>query len=316
MIRILGILLIFLCASTLPAQELFVISEPASTVPKGVLGLKVMSETYNESGAIRNQFAARIMYGLTSRLSLWAQPMVSNHHGLTLPSDLVSHTHSGPNTILSANQVNYGKKYPYSFSGLHLYAKYRIINFDQDDEHFRIAVYGESTAFGSQAHDEAEAHLQGDNAGYGGGAIFTYLKSRLAVSFTGGFIAPSFFEDKKSNNHYAIDYSDAFSYSLSFGYLLYPRKYESYNQSNFNIYAEFIGKSYGEAGLSWLEQSIEVQTDALRSGSYLDAYFGIQRIVNSNDRIELSLGFPLINKSYRHFYPILNLAWQRYFYFD
>ena len=167
---------------------------------------------------------------------------------------------------------------------------------------------------GRQAHDEAEAHLQGDNAGWGSGIIVTYLKSRFSASFTGGFIIPQAFEDNISNNRYRLEYGDALSYSLSFGYLLYPKKYESYSQNNYNIYLELIGKTYPDAGLTWFDIPIEVRTPALLGGHYLDAYFGVQRIVNANDRIEVSIGIPVVNQSFRHFYPILNLAWQRYLY--
>jgi len=302
-------------SQSITAQELFVINEPASTVPKGVLGLKLMSETYNESGAIRNQFAARIMYGLTSNLTLWAQPMVSNHHGQTLPADLITHRHVGANTISYTRTIKYGSKYNYSFAGIHFYGKFRILNFDQDNQHLRIALVGEYTPLGQQAHDEAEPHLQGDTGGLGGGAIITYLKNRFAVSFTGGYIMPQAYEDVTSNNRYKIDYGNAINYSLSFGYLLYPKKYDSYQQNNYNIYLELSGKSFEQAHLSQRGNDIDIQSEALMAGQYLDAYIGVQRIVNSNDRIELSIGFPVINKSYRHFYPLLNLAWQKYFYF-
>ena len=315
MIRICFIIILFHFGQFLNAQELFVINEPASTIPKGVLGLKMMSETYNESGAIRNQFSARIMYGLTSKFTIWAQPMISNHHGQNLPADLITHRHVGPNTISYTRTIKYGSRYKYSFAGVHFYGKYRLLNFDQDNEHLRIAITGEYTPLGVQAHDEAEAHLQGDTGGFGAGAIITYLKNRFAISLTGGYILPQAYEDVTSNNRYKIDYGNAINYSLSLGYLVYPKTYDSYQQNNYNVYLELMGKSYDVAQLSQRGNDIEIQSDALLAGQYLDAYIGVQRIVNSNDRIELSLGFPIINKSYRHFYPLLNLAWQKYFYF-
>jgi len=294
------------------AQELFPNTEPASTVPKGVFGVRLLTETYNESGAFRNQFSARLMYGVTKNLTLWAQPMLSNHHGESFPSDLFNHSHSSG--ISFTRPITYGRKYKYTFAGIHLYAKYRLLNFDQDDQHLRVALYGEYSPFSNQAHDEAEAHLQGDTGGVGAGAIVTYLKSRLAFSFTGGYIVPKKFTDLKSNNRYEFTYSNAINYSLSIGYLLYPKTYKSYNQPNYNLYLEFIGKAFDDAAIMWFDVPVEVRSPALMAHRYLDAYLGIQRIVNSNNRLEVSIGLPFLSKSYRHFYPILNIGWQRYLY--
>jgi len=306
------IFLIFSNTNLSFGQELFPNTEPASTVPKGVFGLRLLSETYNESGAIRNQFSARLMYGLTKNLTLWAQPMVSNHHGESFPANLFNHSHSSG--ISFTRPIEYGTKYKYSFAGIHLYAKYRLLNFDQDDQHLRLALYGEYSPFANQAHDEAEPHLQGDTGGLGAGAILTYLKSRFAISFTGGYITPQKFIDLKSNNRYEFTYSNAVNYSLSFGYLLYPKSYTSYQQPNYNLYVEFIGKAFNDAEIMWFDVPVEVRSAAQLGNQYLDVYFGIQRIVNSNNRLELTIGVPVISKSYRHFYPLLNIGWQRYLY--
>ena len=308
-------LIIFLFSITtfgLNAQELFPNTEPASTVPKGVFGIKLLSETYNVSGAVRNQFSARLMYGLTKNLTVWAQPILSNHHGESFPADLFNHSHSSG--ISFTRPIQYGQKYKYTFAGVHLYAKYRILNFDQDDRHLRIALYGEYSPFANQAHDEAEPHLQGDTGGLGAGAIVTYLKSRFALSFTGGYIQPKKFTDLKSNNRYEFTYGNALNYSLSIGYLLYPKTYKSYQQPNYNLYFEFIGKSFDDAEILWFDIPVEVRSPAQLANQYLDLYIGIQRIVNANNRLELSIGVPVISKSYRHFYPILNIGWQRYLY--
>lgn len=310
-------MVLFLClAASGRAQELYPMNEPASTVPKGVLGVKIMSETNSEVRRIRNQFAARFQYGLTSRLTVWAQPMVSNHHGKELPNDMINHHQIGANTIYYSTTINYGNPYPYSFSGLHFYAKYRFLNFDQDDAHFRMAAYGEYTVLGLQAHDESEPHLQGDNAGPGAGIIATWLKNRFAVSFNGGYILPDAYRETDTFRQFELEYGNAWTYNLSLGYLIYPKEYKSYQQSNYNLYVEFMGKKYDDAIFYRRGELVDIASSALQGGAYLDVYFGIQRIVRSNDRIELTLGFPLINKSYRHFYPVLNLAWQRYFFFD
>ncbi|MEM8908278.1 MAG: hypothetical protein AAGD05_10575, partial [Bacteroidota bacterium] len=292
----------------------FPMAEPASTVPKNVIGLKVLTETYHEVRLVRNQFSLRLMYGVTPNLTVWVQPMVSNHHDRLLPRNIVTHRHVGPSTVLITGRRNYGASYDYRLSGVHFYAKYRFLTFDSDDQHFRMAFYAEATPMGSTAHDEAEPHLQGDNRGYGAGIIATYLKSRAAVSFTGGFIRASDYRESNTDLNFHLQYGDAYQYSLSFGYLLYPRKYDGYHHTNYNLYVEFIGKSYGAAALTSNGEPISIESAPFQEGSYLDVNLGIQQIIRSNDRLELSVGFDLINRSYRHFYPVINFGWQHYFY--
>lgn len=298
----------------LSGQELYPIAEPASTIPKNVLGIKLMSETFHEVRLIRNQFSVRLMYGLTPKLTVWAQPMVSNHHSKLLPRDIVTHRHVGPTQIFFTQLKQYGGSYPYFFSGIHFYGKYRFLTMDSNDQHFRMAAYAETTPIGSTAHDESEPHLQGDNNGVGAGIIATYLKSRMAVSFTGGFIKAFDYQEEGTIEDFSLKYGEAVRYSLSFGYLLYPSKYESYNHKNYNIYVELIGKAYTAAELFSNGEPVSVETAPFQGGAYLDAYFGIQQIMRSNDRLELSVGLNVLNKSYRHFYPVINFAFQHYFY--
>ncbi len=42
--------------SSLKAQELFLNAEPASTIPKGVLGVRAFDETYKEVNLYRNLY--------------------------------------------------------------------------------------------------------------------------------------------------------------------------------------------------------------------------------------------------------------------
>ena len=75
-----------------------------------------------------------------------------------------------------------------------------------------------------------------------------------------------------------------------------------------------MGKTYGAAQISSNGEAINVESDPFQAGSYLDAYIGIQQIMRSNDRLELSVAFNLIKQSYRHFYPVINVGYQHYFY--
>jgi len=311
--------------SVLPmaGQELFPNTESASTVPKGVLGVRVFDETYREVDLLRNLFVLRLMYGVLPKLTVMANASMSNHHGIEFPPNLASHTHPKKGaSVYSTGTIARGIPYPYLFNGECLYAKYRFFSSDGQGKHLRMSVYGEWSNI-NVAHDEAEPDLLDDTKGYGGGLIVTYLINHLAVSITSGVIIPL------SYNGYAPDplggglvptqlfYGRAVQYDLSLGYLLFPRTYKSYDESNINVYVEFMGKSYGEAKIiQYGVKDVPISTPLLEAGNYVDITPGVQEIIRSNLRIDLSAEFPLINRSYAHFYPVFMLGIQRYFFPD
>ena len=308
-------------------QELFPHNEPASTIPKGVLGVRDLNESFKEVSIYRNMFSLKLMYGLLPKLSISASGSVSNHHGVDFPAGLASHTHpKNGSSVYSTGNFQRGLVYPYLFTGIYLYSKYRFLTMDGEHTHFRMAAYAEWSNV-NVAHDEAEPTLLDDTKGYGGGLIATYLKYHFAVSLTAGFIIPGIYQGFSPDTfgHPAVPpqvptelkYGKALKYDLSFGYLLFPRKYENYNQQNWNLYLEFLGKSYGEAQIiQYGDKNIPISTPLLMAGNYVDICPGIQTIIKSNLRMELSVEFPLINKSYAHFYPVYMLGIQRYFYFN
>lgn len=318
------------------AQELFPNTEPASTMPKGVLAVRWMGETYKEVSQSRNQFGLRLLYGLNPRWTIWAQAMFSNHHGDKLPNDLLTHVHIGNTTRFLAQQVNYGRKYPYLFSGLHFFTKYRFLTLDGDDKHFRMAGYAEYSAGAKGAHDESEPHLQGDNNGLGFGLISTYLKSRLALSLTLGYVMPRPFSQQSVYTYdefiinpdgtfstqlrtevenLKLNYPNALIYNFSIGYLLYPRKYKSYQTTNINFYIELMGKAFPTATFTRNGERMDIQTFALKDNHFLDTYAGFQFIFNSNTRVDISMGFETFGRSFRHFYPIYSIGLQRNIFF-
>jgi len=308
----------FITSSSLQAQELFPLCEPASNIPKGVLGLRAISNTYKEYDVWRNMSGVRVMYGLTSRLSIFASFTGSNHHGIDLPTNLVNHTHLGNQTLYFVSPFQRGIPYPYLFNGTDLYAKFRVLSFDGIKTHLRVALYGEWSNV-SVAHDEAEPNLMDDTKGYGSGLIVTYLKNHFAISLTSGFIIPGAYLGTSFSPYgqaipTTLEYGKAFTYNLSMGYLLYPKHYSSYKQVNVNLYTEFTGKTYGSAAVYQLGAEIPIQTPLLQAGNYVDVHPGIQFIFNSNLRLDLSVGLPFIQQSYTHFYPFTYIAVQRYFY--
>jgi len=315
----LSVLLFLLIIQNSFGQELFPLNEPASSVPKGVIGVRAFTQSYKEVNTTRLLGAMRIMYGLTPKLSVMLTGSFSNHHDNKLPPDLITHSHNGNQTNYYTNNIKKGVDYPYLFNGIHLFAKYRALSFDGASKHFRMALYGEWSTV-DVAHDEAEPNLMDDTGGYGGGAIATWLINRFAASLTYGFIKPnSYFETQPDftggpDLPTEIYYGDATKFNLSLGYRLSPKHYTDYNQANWNIYIELIGKKYDAARVIQNGTEIANQALALESGSYLEIHPGIQRIVKSNFRIECSAGFSLVGNSYVHFTPVWTIAVQRYFY--
>lgn len=315
------LLLLWFSTSDSKAQELYPHNEPASSMPKGVLGVKYIQKYYQDLSQSRNMFSLRLMYGLLPKLSVFTNITFTNHHGNTLPPNLVNHTHIGNNIIYNTSTPDRGLKYPYLFSGIYLYAKYRFLTFDNQNSHFRIAAYTDWSNV-NVAHDETEPNLMDDTKGYGGGLIATYLKNHFAVSLTSGVIIPGKYigsspDSAGPNIPTQIKYGRSALYNLSFGYLLYPRNYSSYKQTNINLYVEFMGKSFEQAKVTQYGfVEVPINTPLLKAGHYVELHPGVQGIFNSNMRVDFSVGFPLINRSYAHHYPVFYLGIQRYFYFN
>ncbi len=322
------ILLFFFNAQTLHAQELFPLNFPASTLAKGTLGVRVNDEAYKEGNVMRNIGQLKVMYGLLPNLTVQVTGTVSNYHSKLLPLDFVNHDHSGGKLVFSANTPALGVYYPYIYDGTDLYAQYRFLHNDGQNSHLRMAVYGEGSYIMVPSH-ETEPILSDHTSGIGAGLITTYLVRHFAVSLNAGYIHPFQYSGNAVDQYGGtyptkFQYGDAAVYNLSFGYLLFPRHYTGgYKQTNWNIYMEFIGKSYGAAVISQKDSpfpfattySIPAVTSGLKAGNYIEAYPGVQCIIRSNLRIDLSAGFPVINKSYLHEYPTVQLGVQRYFFF-
>jgi hypothetical protein len=305
----------------LNSQELFPHNEPASNMPKGVLGVRQFNESFKEVNIYRNMFCLRLMYGLLPKLTVMATVGANNHHSKNFPPNLISHTHNGNQTTFTTGNFKRGIQYPYQVTGVYLFAKYRFFTRDGQNKHLRMALYGEWSN-NKVAHDEAEPNLLDDTKGMGGGIIVTALKKRFAFSLNTGVVIPGsytgFATDPNDSTLVStkVNYGNAFIYNFSFGYLIYPKKYSNYKQTNFNIYLEFMGKAYRQAKITQYGfVDVPIQTPLLKAGNYMEIHPGVQAIFNSNLRLDLSVGFPLLNGSYARFYPIFMIGIQRYFYF-
>lgn len=302
---------------TLNAQELFPLSEPASTIPKRTIGIRLYSESYKEIYQWRNVSYLRLMYGLTPRLSVYLSAIASNHHGVKLPEEFPFH-----------NTPERGKVYPYKFNGFWLYGKYRFLSVDGHKSHFRIAAYAEATSV-KTTHHETEPSLEyGDNSGMGLGLITTILEDKFAASLTTGAIFPFAYDGWAPDPVQGLPdipetvfYGKAFLYRLSLGFRVLPFHYNSYKQGNLNVYAEFRGQIYGAAKVNvfaGMPNEYYLQNEqyplALQGASYIDFSPGIQYIYKSNLRIDFSTTFRWLGFSYARLYPVYSIGIQRYFY--
>ncbi len=316
-------LLLFIASSLCsPAQELYNLTQPASTIPKGALGVRLFDESYSESGLVRKISVLKMMYGITPKLSIILSGVAADYHSLNLPYDFISHNHSGGAAASASTPAAVPN--PYIFNGVDVYAQYRFFSSDGQNSHFRMAAYAEVSKTRIASH-LAEVELLTHNSGFGAGVITTYLKSHFAATATVGYIIPEQYKGDAIDIYggtwpTTIVYGNAVNYSLAFGYLLLPQHYKSYKQSNLNIYLEFLGKSYNAADIT---QQDGVVTDhisnniaILKAGNYIDVNPGLQYIIRSTTRIDISMGFPLINKSYIHEYPLYYIGVQRYFFFN
>lgn len=67
------------------------------------------------------------------------------------------------------------------WNGFHFMAKYRLLSFDQQNKHYRVAIISDLSNV-RQAHDEAEPNLYHDNRGWGIGIINSFYTTDLLLA--------------------------------------------------------------------------------------------------------------------------------------
>ena len=108
----------------------------------------------------------------------------------------------------------------------------------------------------------------------------TKLIKKVAVSSSVSFEKAL---DNKPNYLFPSTQGDnATNYTLSFGKLMYPKKYTSYKQTNINLMVEFVGQTINENGKS-----------------YLDAVPAVQFIIQSQARIDIAYRHELYSSMLR-----------------
>ncbi|MXV14629.1 hypothetical protein [Hufsiella ginkgonis] len=206
---------IFLVAAMLPAgdlfaQELYVSTEPASNMPRGGLGIRLMNEGMFGS-EIRTRTGLELMTGVTKNLMVHASAYLSDYYRKQQRLEAVS-----------------------------FYAKYRFLSADRVQRHTRSAVFGRYTSSKNLMVND-DISLEGDNTGIQGGLIVTQLLHKLALSASASYTRML---DVNDTHHALHGYpSESIGYTFSSGYLVFPRVYKDYKQTNMNLYLEFLGKS-------------------------------------------------------------------------
>ncbi|HCL04509.1 MAG TPA: hypothetical protein DHW64_00370 [Chitinophagaceae bacterium] len=202
-------LLATLCVS---GQELYVFSEPASNMPAKSISVKQTAKWLGStmSGRTESRHSSELMFGVNRNLMV--------HAAVTL-SDMYSRSQR--------------------FESVRTYAKYRFLTLDGMYSHFRMAAFAEAShSRNVSMYDELS--LEGDQSGVQAGIIATQLLHKLAISTTLS-LTESLQKGRSLPSPKAVPYQ-AFNYSLSAGYLVLPRKYTSYDQTNLNLYVELLGQ--------------------------------------------------------------------------
>jgi hypothetical protein len=219
--------LLLLISFSLSAQELFIYTEPASNMPAKSIAVKQSAKFFDQGATSSTRHATEFMIGASKNLML---------HG--------SATYGALNNT------------PFGLESIRAYGKYRFFSADGMYSHFRMAAFAE-IAHSNTKPMYQEINLQGDQSGVQAGLVFTQLLHKLAVSSTVSYASIN--GDSKAHQLKMGNKASAINYSLSFGHLIFPKKYTSYDQTNFNIYAELLGQVIPGTGKSYLDLAPSMQ---------------------------------------------------------
>jgi hypothetical protein len=240
------------------AQELYVFTEPASNMAAKSIGIRLAGKLFKMTH--NNKFSA---YRLDPELMLG------------ISKNLMVHINGYASDMFQSNL---------KIEGGSVYAKWRFFSKDDIHSHFRLAAFGKIAAINNPTtlttttkhgifHDlihtsvNYEIDLDGTNSGISTGIIATKLVNKLAVSSTIGY---AYRLNNLHDKREVIVPWRAVNYSLSAGYLLFPKEYTSYKQTNINIYTELLGSSTPD-----------------NKKYFLDIAPAVQFIINSIARVDI-----------------------------
>lgn len=267
--KYLSIIFLVLVSYNIDAQELFVVTEPASNVPAGSIGVRV------GQSLMKNQLGSGSMYNLTPEVT-WG----INKNIMVRSSAFLSNQESG-----------------LGLKGGGVYAKYRFFSIDDLQSHFRMAAFGRYSYNNSYFNQEA-IDLMGGNSGYEAGIVATQLIHKLALSTSVSYVSAL------NNSEYDFPEflgKDAINYTFSVGKLMYPKKYTSFKQTNINAMLELTGQTITENGKSYLDVVPSIQF-IINSQARIDLaykkelYSSLQRVATDGFFLKLEYTFFNVTK--------------------
>lgn len=237
------ILLLLFTAFRMSGQELYVFSEPASNVPAHSLSVKLTNHFVTSDkiyGRFSNRLMPQVYLGVSKKFMVAAGGTFANMHT--------------PN---------------FRYESVNLYAKYRFLSKDELHKHFRMAVFAEASSTRAPFHYD-EITLMGDKSGVELGVIATQLWHKLALS--GTVAHTQVLHESRTNKVLYIPARNyqSMNYAISAGYLVLPKEYKDYRQTNLNLYAELLA-----------QQTLD------RSTYFVDLATAMQLIFNSNAKLNL-----------------------------
>lgn len=267
--RYLILCLLLLHVTLADAQELYIYTEPASNVPaksiSAKLGANYAGQTRGDRGYLVQRYRPEMYLGISKNFMLRASGTFADMHTSALQFESVS-----------------------------LYGKYRFLSKDEAHRHFRMAAFADASISKAPFRYD-EISLTGDKTGAEAGVVATQLINKLAISGIVSHVQAldqSRFDEVPLNLPY-----QAMNYSISAGYLLFPRKYEDYQQTNFNIYTEILA-----------QQTLDTKR------YYIDMAPGVQFIFNSNSKLNLGYRFQLGSDMNRMTRSSVQLSFERTFF--
>lgn len=216
------LILVALYCQNIEAQELFVVTDPASNVPANSLAVNIMQSAFKEEfePGYNYHLMPEVTYGINKNLMIRGSAFISTR------SDAL-----------------------YAEGGGFM-VKYRFLSDDDLNSHFRMAAYGRYSFNRADIHQE-QIEILGHNTGFETGIIATKLIHKLAISSSVSFEKAL---DNQPNYPFPDNFGDnATNYTLSFGKLMYPKTYTSFKQTNINLMVEFVGQTINENGKSYLD---------------------------------------------------------------
>ncbi len=247
--KVISILLLAFLSSRSAAQELYVSTEPASNMATGSIGLRMNTKLFSmeHEGGYTFRVDPEVMVGISKKLMLHLNVYASNMYQPDL-----------------------------KLEGAGIYGKYRFLSIDDVQSHFRMAAYGKVSLINNPVlllvnnkyYGSDEIDLDGNNSGLLAGVVATQLVHKLALSSSLAFVNRW---DNLDASKLPGQSLQAVNYTLSAGYLLLPRVYKDFGQTNFNLYCEFLGSS-----------SLD------KKAYYIDVAPAIQFIFNSISRLDFS----------------------------